>query len=254
MQNKITERETRQKSYDKGWQKPKRFWRERKQTPTQDASMGGTWSKRMPARYKLVLRAADDGSMDSISLFHREITAQRQNRLLLSQISTVGNMRFEYKDRTLLSHNHRGGVLFSVENPQEAARLMNLGIFLNGRKHRVIQFEKAKASDLCTHCSAWGHLERSCRFGGTGRCGICSGNHRTEGHLSVSRRSGSHKPKCPNCGGNHEVRSDDCLSRCLAEEKENSKQCPSGSSKEMHKRNPVKRGANHVNRRIRHHV
>ena len=105
--------------------------------------------------------------------------------------------------------NHRGGLLLSVENPQEPTRLVNLGIWINGTKHRVQHFQKAVADDLCKNCSAWGHLERSCRYGSQGRCSICSGNHRTEAHYAASIHRNL-RIRCPNCGGAHSAMDDEC--------------------------------------------
>jgi hypothetical protein len=76
--------------------------------------------------------------------------------VLVSQQATDGNYAFEYRNRRLLSHNHRGRITFTVEIPQEAAQCINLGIYLNGRKHRVFVYTRSQADDLCTNCSTWG--------------------------------------------------------------------------------------------------
>jgi hypothetical protein len=65
----------------------------------------------------------------------------------VGQQATDGNYAFEYRNRRLLSHNHRGGITFTVETPQEAARCINLGIYLNGRKHRVFVYTRSQADN-----------------------------------------------------------------------------------------------------------
>ena len=77
------------------------------------------------------------------------ITSHRKNNVLLGQIGTIGNFAYEYKDRTLLNHNHRGGLLLSVETPQEAAKLLNLGLWIKDRKHRVHYFLVAMGLMAC---------------------------------------------------------------------------------------------------------
>ena len=98
------------------------------------------WAKRLPGRHKLIIFAADDGSVDSLAGVQETITISKNNSALLSQVSTIGNLSFEYKDRSLLKHNHRREILFSVETPQEAARCLNLGIWIKDRKLRVMYF------------------------------------------------------------------------------------------------------------------
>ena len=137
----------------------------------------------MLAKYNLVIKMADDGKTEEAEEIWSKIMDDRLNKILLQQISTAGCFSYEYFDRKLLSHNHRGGVLFSVETPQEAAKCMNLGIFINGKKHRVHAFTPAQADDLCFNCSTWGHLERNCRAGTNSRCSECSANHRSDKHF-----------------------------------------------------------------------
>jgi hypothetical protein len=127
-----------------------------------------------------------------------------------------------------LHHNHRGGITFTVDTPQEAARCMNLGIYLDGRKHRVFAFTRSRADDLCNNCSAWGHLERSCYA--SPWCGICSEHHRTDHYPSV--HNGKQKTKCPNCNGNHRVDYICCPVRARAIEKENNKSQNTTSGKD----------------------
>jgi hypothetical protein len=125
-------------------------------------------------KYKLIIRSADDGTRLDVEKIQNEIRCERGNRVLLSQQATDSNYAFEYRNRRLLLHNHRDGITFTVDT-QEAARCMNLGIFLNGRKYRVFAYTKSRADDLCLNCSAWGNLERNCAA--TPRCGICSEGH-----------------------------------------------------------------------------
>lgn len=199
------------------WQlvEPKR--RSRVQSPSHHNN-DVPWTKKQPGRFKLMITAADDGRIQNINDLVYGITQDRQNKTLLDFLGTVGNMTFEYKNRHLLHHNHRGGVLFSVETPQEAQRCINLGISINGRCHRVLSFEKARADDICSHCSAWGHLERSCRLTGPGRCAKCGGSHRTDLHNGLFKGKNKMKAKmcCPNCGGNHEATNGICVKKIEA--------------------------------------
>lgn len=117
-----------------------------------------------------------------------------------------------------------------METPQEAARFMNLGVYMYGRKHRVLPFQKAKSNDLCIHCSAWGHLERNCRFSNIGRCGKCSGEHRTEDHAPRGKNGRDDILKCPNCHGAHDALNRNCLMKCLADEKAETKRNNDGKN------------------------
>jgi hypothetical protein len=175
-----------------------------------------TETLRIRGKYKLIIRSADDGTRLDVDNIQNEIRSERRNRVLLSQQATDSNYAFEYQNRRLLSHNHRGGITFTVDTPQEAARCMNLGIFLSGRKHRVFAYTRSRADDLCSNCSAWGHLERNCTA--TPRCGTCSEGHRTDRHPDI--RKGKNKFRCPNCGGNHQVTHGSCLARVIACEKQ----------------------------------
>jgi hypothetical protein len=163
-----------------------------------------------------VIRSADDGTRVDIQNIRNEIRSESKNRILINQLATDNEYTFEYRNRGMLRHNHRGGILFTVGTPQEAARCMNLGIYLHGRKHRVFVYTRSRADDLCTHCSAWGHLERTC--GALPRCGSCSGNHRTDQH--IDHRNGKYMQKCPNCNGNHQVDDNSCKSKASAVEKQ----------------------------------
>lgn len=205
----------RNQEQDSGWTVQKARERRRTSLTTRHTTFGVPWSKKCKGTYKLMIRAADDGSLTDIEPLYMSVIEDKKNKVLLGQIATVGNLRFEYQDRDLLNHNHRGGVLFSVENPQEAARFENLGVYIFGKKHRVISFVKAQANDMCQHCSAWGHLERNCRVGGSGRCAICAKDHRTEhhGHNSSQEKKGKDRLCCPNCGGNHTADDDNCLQK-----------------------------------------
>jgi hypothetical protein len=124
----------------------------------------------------------------------------------VSQQARDGNYAFEHRNRTLLSHNHRGGITFTVETPQEAARCINLGIYLNCRKHRVFVYTRPQADDLCTNCSTWGHQEGNCTA--SARCGICSDGHRTDRHPNIG--NGKNTFRCLNCSGNHQVYHSSC--------------------------------------------
>jgi hypothetical protein len=208
-----------------------------------------TETLRIRGKYKLIIRSADDGTRLDVDNIQNEIRSERRNRVLLSQQATDSNYAFEYKNRRLLSHNHRGGITFTVDTPQEAARCMNLGIVLSGRKHRVFAYTRSRADDLCSNCSAWGHLERNCTD--TPRCGTCSEGHRTDRHPDI--RKGKNKFRCPNCGGNHQVTHGSCLARVIACEKqenrsegasENAKGQQSTTQKEgKNRRTQKKRGA-----------
>jgi hypothetical protein len=121
--------------------------------------------------------------------------------VLVSQQATDGNYAFEYRNRRRLSHNHSGGLTLTVETTQEAAPCINLGIYLNGRKHRVVVYTRSQADGLCINCSMWGPQERNCTA--SARCGICSDGHRTDHHANI--RNGMNKFRCPNCSGNHQV-------------------------------------------------
>jgi hypothetical protein len=171
---------------------------------------------RIRGKYKLIIRSADDGIRLDVDNIHNEIRSERRNRVLLSQQATDSNYAFESQNRRLLSQNHRGGITFTVDTPQEAARCMNLGIVLGGRKHCVFAYTRSRADDLCSNCSAWGHLERNCTA--TRRCGTCSEGHRTDRHPDI--RKGKNKFRCPNCGGNHQVTHGSCLARVIACEKQ----------------------------------
>jgi hypothetical protein len=145
---------------------------------------------------------SDDGTRADVTTIQQEICGDRANRVLVGQQATDGNYAFEYRNRRLLSHNHRGGITFTVETPQEAARCIDLGIYLNGRKHRVFAYTRSQADDLCTNCSTWGHQERT----------LYSLSHDVEyavrgtgPHRHPNIRNGKNKFRCPNCSGNHQV-------------------------------------------------
>jgi hypothetical protein len=135
-------------------------------------------SLKIKGKFKLVIRSSDDGTRPDTGTIQQEIRSDRQNRTVTSQLGTDRNYSSGYRKRSLLHHNHRGGITFTVHTPQEAARCMNLGIYLGGRKHCVFSFTRSRADDLCNSCSAWGHLERS--YCASPRCGICSEHHRTD--------------------------------------------------------------------------
>jgi hypothetical protein len=170
---------------------------------------------RIRGKYKLIIRSADDRTRLDVDYIQNDIRSETGNRVLLSQQATDSNYASEYRNRRLLSHNHRGRITFTVDTPQEAARCMNLGIFLSGRKHRVFAYTRSRADDLCSNCSTCSHLERNCTA--TPRCGICSEGHRTDRHPDI--RKGNNKFRCPNCGGNHQVTHSSCLARVIACEK-----------------------------------
>jgi hypothetical protein len=85
----------------------------------------------------------------------------------------------------LLSYNHRGGITFTVDTPQEAVRYMNLRILCSGRKHRIFVSTRSRADDLRFNCSAWGNRERNCIA--IPRSGICSEGHRTDRHPDIQK-------------------------------------------------------------------
>jgi hypothetical protein len=60
--------------------------------------------------------------MDRCMTMQQETCGDQGNHLLVSQRSTDGNYRFEYCNRRLLSHSHRGGIPYTVETPQAAAQ------------------------------------------------------------------------------------------------------------------------------------
>lgn len=203
-----------------------------------------SWETKREGRYKMMINAADDGCTMDLASFQAAIMDERNNKRLLEQLSTIGNFRYEYRNRLLLHHNHRGGLLLSVETPQEATRCQNLGIWINGKKHRVMPFVKARADDLCLHCSSWGHLERSCRYDEKGRCAICSNEHRTERHDAVSNPKGKCRIKCPNCSGYHRATDDSCKVKQAALERLNKNQIETLTSSHKEGKNTMNRGAN----------
>jgi hypothetical protein len=148
-----------------------------------------------------MISSPDDGTRSAIGNIRNDIRSERGNRVLVSEQETDCNYQFEYRNRRLLSHNHRGGITFTGDTPQEAARCMNLGIYLNGRKHRVFAYTRSRAYDLCSNCSAWGHLERNCTA--SLWCGIWGEGYRTDRHPGL--RGGKNKFRCPNGGGTHQV-------------------------------------------------
>jgi hypothetical protein len=159
-----------------------------------------TETLRIRGKYKLIIRSADDATrLDGDNNIQNEIRSERGNRVLLSQQATDSNYAFEYRNRRLVSHNHRGGITFTADAPEEAARCMNLGIFLGGRKHRVFAYTRSRADDLCSNCSAWGHLERNCAA-----------------TPPPDIRKGKNKFRCPNCGENHQVTHSSCLAGVIA--------------------------------------
>lgn len=241
------------RDHDAEWEKVKKKHR-RSPAPTTLGSRVGTWSKRMIGRYKLVIHSADDGSEDHLADIQDMAEKDRANKTLFSQIATIGNFAFEYKNRNILHHNHRGGLLFSVETPQEMARCINLGIWINGRKHRVQAFEKAQPDDICSHCSAWGHLERSCRYGLNGRCGICGKDHRTDAHNVANIKKGKQICRCPNCGGDHTAFDENCSVRIGAMKKNKSKIVADQTTKNQHRIGNRNRGAKNTYGRSRRHV
>jgi hypothetical protein len=152
MARKNTQSRTHRKSEDDGW----KVVEKKKKVPKNPETL------RINGKYKLVIRSADDGTRVNVQNIRNEIHSESKNRTLMNQLATDNEYAFEYRNRGILGHNHRGGILFTVGTPQEAARCINLGIYLNGRKHRVFVYTRSRADDLCTHCSAWGHLERTC--------------------------------------------------------------------------------------------
>jgi hypothetical protein len=164
----------------------------------------------------LIIGSFDDGTRINTWGIPNEIRLNCNDRVLTDQLSTDCSYNFEYRNRTLLGHNHKGGITFTMETPQEAVRCMNLRIHPNGRKYRVFAYTRSKGDDLCTHCSAWGHLERNCSA--VARCGICSKNHRIDSHIDL--RNGKCKILCLNCVGNHHVQHSSCKVKSRVEEKE----------------------------------
>jgi hypothetical protein len=75
-----------------------------------------TETLRIRGKYKLIMRSADDGARLDVDNIRNEIRSERGHRVLLSQQATDSN--YEYGNRRLLSHNHRGGITFTV-HPQD---------------------------------------------------------------------------------------------------------------------------------------
>jgi hypothetical protein len=144
MARKNTHSRTYRKSEDDGWKVV-----EKKKKVTKNPEI-----LRINGKYKFVIRSADDGTRVNVQNIRNEICSESKNRTLMNQLATDNYYAFEYGNRGILGHNHRGGILFTVGTPQEAARCMNLGIYFNRRKHRVFIYTRSRADDLCTHCSA----------------------------------------------------------------------------------------------------
>jgi hypothetical protein len=66
-----------------------------------------TETLRIRGKYKLIIRSPDDGTRLDDDNIENEIRSERGNRVLLSQQATDSNYAFEYRNRRLLSHNHR---------------------------------------------------------------------------------------------------------------------------------------------------
>jgi hypothetical protein len=87
-------------------------------------------------KYKLVIRSANDRAIVNIQNIRNKIRSESKSRILLNELAADNDYSFECRNRGILRHNHRGGILFTISTPQEAARCMNLGIYLNGQKYR----------------------------------------------------------------------------------------------------------------------
>jgi hypothetical protein len=98
-------------------------------------------SLKIKGKFTLVIWSSDDETRPDTRTIQQEIRSDCQNRTLTSQLGTDRNYCFEYRKRSLFPHNHCGGITFTVDRWQEAARCMNLGIYLGGRKHRLFGFK-----------------------------------------------------------------------------------------------------------------
>jgi hypothetical protein len=175
-----------------------------------------TQTLRIQGKYKLVIGSSDDGTRANVTTSQEEICGNRANCVLVSQQATDVNYAFKSQNRRLLSHNHHGGITFTMETPQEEARCINLGIYLNGRKQRILVSTRLQADDLCTNCSIWGHQERN--WTASAQCGICSNGYQTDRHPNIC--NGTNKFRCPNCSTNHKVHHSSCLVRAGAVQKQ----------------------------------
>jgi hypothetical protein len=93
-------------------------------------------------------------------------------------------------------------------------------MWVAGNRFRALPYIPNKADTLCGICSQWGHSEYRCQRQSGAVCGICAGNHRTEGHRcdvatcgAIGRGCQHVVPECSNCGGSHLVRDARCRAK-----------------------------------------
>lgn len=97
------------------------------------------------------------------------------------QIRWLGRME-DIKKRQDEGKINASSVSFVVKGERVGARLIQQGISLARRTHRVDRYLEARPDSLCANCSTWGHLEAQCAFPRSPRCALCTQAHHTADH------------------------------------------------------------------------
>lgn len=92
-----------------------------------------------------------------------EIEAENADVEIPFQIRWLGRMG-DIKKRQKKGRISVSSVSFVVKGEKVGQRLIQHGIFINGRVHRVDRYLEACPDSLCANCSTWGHIEAQCAF------------------------------------------------------------------------------------------
>ena len=87
------------------------------------------------------------------------------------QIRWLGRME-DLKKRQDEGKTNASSVSFVVKGEKVCTRLIQQGISLGVRIHRVDRYLEARPDSLCANCSTWGHIEAQCTVPHSPRCAL----------------------------------------------------------------------------------
>ena len=102
----------------------------------------------------------------------------------------------------------RSSIVITISNHELAKKIINRGLWIDGRRTKTERFTEVKPTDQCSKCYSFGHYAVRCTE--QVRCRICAASHETRLHVCTTCKTTAKeclhiKTVCVNCKQNHQA-------------------------------------------------
>ena len=143
---------------------------------------------------------------ESINELHHEIENMNPSvKLVTSPRWLTSPKRREGKTRS--------SIVITISDQELAKKIINRGLWIDGRRTKTERFTGVKPTDQCSKCYGFGHHAVRCTE--QVRCRICAAPHETRLHVCTTCKTTAKecphiKTVCVNCKQNHQANDARC--------------------------------------------